>query len=338
MTTQVASIAACLPEQFINTGSRWPPARTTASRESSSSGKSGGVCSSDSSRPAPARIRRTASMWNGSPEWDAHATASSSPSRSSPARSMPTAWSGLLHERGSTWRGHVARGVRRAPVGRQRHHRPVVVPLHEPRPHDLGQHGLPLHHDGRRYPPSGVEPRPVVEPVPAVEPVETLGRPASRARWSRPSRPPAVEPVETPAGGRACRDPSPVVEPVEYPVVEPVETCLLSTDPIAGPGSPQSPIETRRDRLGPGHARPHGLDLHPEMCRRLLLRREYDEPRGAPPRTPGGSRLRVHRPPTPGRTGLVPGVRESRRSLRGREADPELVACEARSTHRGQVR
>ena len=42
-------------------------------------------------------------MWNGSPEWDAHATASSSPSRSSPARSMPTAWSGLLQERGSTW-------------------------------------------------------------------------------------------------------------------------------------------------------------------------------------------------------------------------------------------
>ena len=39
-----------------------------------------------------------------SPEWLAHASASSSPSRSSPARNMPTAWIGLFDERGKTGR------------------------------------------------------------------------------------------------------------------------------------------------------------------------------------------------------------------------------------------
>ena len=46
-------------------------------------------------------MRRTPSTWKGSPECDAHASASSSPSSDSPASSMPSAWIGLLHERGS---------------------------------------------------------------------------------------------------------------------------------------------------------------------------------------------------------------------------------------------
>ena len=43
---------------------------------------------------------RTPSTWKSSPEWLAEASASSSPSRSSPQRSIPVACSGLFAERG----------------------------------------------------------------------------------------------------------------------------------------------------------------------------------------------------------------------------------------------
>ena len=46
-------------------------------------------------------MRRTPSMWKGSPEWEAQARASSSSVRGSPTSSIPSAWTGLLHERGS---------------------------------------------------------------------------------------------------------------------------------------------------------------------------------------------------------------------------------------------
>ena len=46
-------------------------------------------------------MRRTPSMWKGSPECEAQASASSSPSRDRPASSIASACSGLLHERGS---------------------------------------------------------------------------------------------------------------------------------------------------------------------------------------------------------------------------------------------
>jgi hypothetical protein len=91
---------ACLPEQFIAIGDFAVPVRIASTRARSSSGQSGGVWSNDSSSPDIARIRRTPSMWKDSPECDAHTSASSSPSRSSPARNMPTAWSGLLALRG----------------------------------------------------------------------------------------------------------------------------------------------------------------------------------------------------------------------------------------------
>ena len=48
----------------------------------------------------PPRMRRTPSRCAGSPEWLAAASASRAPSRSRPARSMATAWSGLTDERG----------------------------------------------------------------------------------------------------------------------------------------------------------------------------------------------------------------------------------------------
>ena len=99
--TQVASIAACLPEQFIWIEDLAPPDRISSSLVSSSSGQSAGVCRADSSRPTEARMRRTPSMWKGSPEWEAQESASSSSDRGRPTSSMPSAWTGLLHERGS---------------------------------------------------------------------------------------------------------------------------------------------------------------------------------------------------------------------------------------------
>ena len=70
-------------------GARSPPARSRAACSSGSSGYEGGVCKADSSRPARARMPRTASRWNDSAEWLAATTASSAPCRGSPARIMP---------------------------------------------------------------------------------------------------------------------------------------------------------------------------------------------------------------------------------------------------------
>ncbi len=98
--TQVASIAACLPEQFWARELAGRPSATQDRRSASSYGRSGVFCRSSSFSPAPSRIRRTPSRWNGSPEWLALARASSSPSRSRPARTMASACSGLLEDRG----------------------------------------------------------------------------------------------------------------------------------------------------------------------------------------------------------------------------------------------
>ncbi len=73
-------MAACLPEQFIATGSGPPPARSQSRRATSSSGRSGGVCKAATVSPAEASTRRTPSRWNGSPECEAPASASSSSS------------------------------------------------------------------------------------------------------------------------------------------------------------------------------------------------------------------------------------------------------------------
>ena len=74
--------------------------RIQVSRAASSSGQSGGVCSTDSSSSPRARISRTPSRWIGSPECEAQTSARCSPARSSPARSMPTACSGFSALRG----------------------------------------------------------------------------------------------------------------------------------------------------------------------------------------------------------------------------------------------
>ena len=77
-------------------------------------------------------------MWNGSPEWEAQASASSSGGRSSPARTMPRAWSGLLHERGRIGLSTSPTDHATDAVGVERHHGPVVMTLDEPVAHDLG--------------------------------------------------------------------------------------------------------------------------------------------------------------------------------------------------------
>ena len=93
-------MAACLPEQFWVIDAGLFPAARQANAASSSVGRVGVLRRSASVSPAPARIRRTPSRWAGSPEWLAQASASSSPSRSSPARTMATACTGFSEERG----------------------------------------------------------------------------------------------------------------------------------------------------------------------------------------------------------------------------------------------
>ena len=84
LTTQVASIAACLPEQFISTGAFGAPGPDHSPRAAVVEREVGRGLQRDLVKPAAARIRRTPSMWNGSPECDAHASASSSGGRSRP--------------------------------------------------------------------------------------------------------------------------------------------------------------------------------------------------------------------------------------------------------------
>ena len=83
-------------------------------------------------------MRRTPSTWNGSPEWDAQASASRSGGRSSPSRTMPSAWIGLLHERGSIGLSTSPTDQATRAVGGQRDHGAVVVTLDEPVADDLG--------------------------------------------------------------------------------------------------------------------------------------------------------------------------------------------------------
>ena len=107
-------------------------------------------------------MRRTPSMWKGSPECEAQASASSSPSRGRPASSIASACNGLLHERGSIGPCDVTGGCAHRTVGVQRHPGPVVVALHEPGTDDLGDD------DGSNHARDGIR-RPVWHdcPVPA---------------------------------------------------------------------------------------------------------------------------------------------------------------------------
>ena len=93
-------MAACLPEQFWVIELGLLPAARQPNAASTSVGGAGVLRRSASVSPTPARMRRTPSRCPGSPEWLAQASASSSASRSSPARSMATACTGLRDERG----------------------------------------------------------------------------------------------------------------------------------------------------------------------------------------------------------------------------------------------
>src|SRR5215472_3920114 len=93
-------MAACLPEQFMCTGSGLPPSLRKCRMAVSSSGSAGGHCSASSVRPALARILRTPVTWKSSPEWLAAASASNSPSRSRPKERIPAACTGLLDDLG----------------------------------------------------------------------------------------------------------------------------------------------------------------------------------------------------------------------------------------------
>lgn len=102
LRTQAASIAACLPEQFMVTRSRMRPAARYASASTRSSGRSAGFSRSSAVSPDSASIFCTRARWKSSPEWLAAANASRSPDSSTPARSTAAAWRGLLLERGKT--------------------------------------------------------------------------------------------------------------------------------------------------------------------------------------------------------------------------------------------
>src|ERR1700691_4695864 len=78
-----------------------PSPRTIMRRVVSvSSGQEAGQPRSSSLSPAPDKILRTPSTWKSSPEWLPAASASSSPFRSSPQRSIAVACNGLFADRG----------------------------------------------------------------------------------------------------------------------------------------------------------------------------------------------------------------------------------------------
>ena len=96
----MASIAACLPEQFIRIRDMGSPRAIIRWAVCVSSGQAAGQRRSSSLRPAPDKIFRTPSTWKSSPEWLAAASASSSASRFRPQRSIAVACSGLFADRG----------------------------------------------------------------------------------------------------------------------------------------------------------------------------------------------------------------------------------------------
>ena len=100
---QVASIAACLPEQLNRTRDSGSSLSLMSRRAvGSSPGSDGGHWRSFSVSPAMSRMSRTALTWKSSPEWLAAASASSSPSSGSPARTIAVACIGLFDDRGNT--------------------------------------------------------------------------------------------------------------------------------------------------------------------------------------------------------------------------------------------
>ena len=138
LTTQVASIAACLPEQFIRIGAFDSPRRISSSRTSSSSGQPGGVWRASSVSPADgedaaypldveglAGVRRTRQREQLALERQARLEHGQRldrlVARSRQHRTVDIA----------------GRGEHRA-VAVEHDPRPVVVALDEPGPHDLG--------------------------------------------------------------------------------------------------------------------------------------------------------------------------------------------------------
>ena len=109
---------------------------------------------------------------------------------------MPTAWSGLLHERGRIGEVDVADGQSTGPVGRQRDHRPVVVALHEPRPDDLGDDHWRGHgRDGSGELPATGSTEPRARHPPARRSTAPTPARAGRPRAARQRRPGAAHRV-----------------------------------------------------------------------------------------------------------------------------------------------
>ena len=135
-------MAACLPEQFIRTLDMSSPRAISRRAVSWSSGQDGGQPRSASVSPAPDKIFRTPSTWKSSPEWLAAASASSSPSSSSPARSMAVACSGLFADRGKNGTAVSPALITWRAVGGQARDRAAMPRLGEARAHDLGDHGV----------------------------------------------------------------------------------------------------------------------------------------------------------------------------------------------------
>ena len=94
---------AVVPDPRLRPGCPRPTAAVISRRAvGSSPGSDAGQRRSSSVSPAKSRMSFTPWTWKSSPEWLAAASASSSPSSGSPARSIATACSGLLDERGKT--------------------------------------------------------------------------------------------------------------------------------------------------------------------------------------------------------------------------------------------
>ncbi len=281
--------------------------------------------------PAPARIRRTPSMWNGSPEWDAQASASSSPSRSSPARSMPTACIGLLHERGRIGDVDVADRPGDRAVRGQRHDRAAVVALDEAGADDLGDdHGADHARDpttaaspARRDRDACTElvPTPVPQHCPTPRELDDLELLAHGA----------LAPLTgfEPAGGL-------VTLHVPAAVAEAAQTAgeLELVDPEGLPLA-RVAVESTYDAGRPGRHRGAGHPAHPRRVRRLpqALHVARAGPGRARPRDadgPGHRRADARRPgPDPREVRRRPGA--AARPHRSRHTSP-LPARPVRAT------
>ena len=186
-------------------------------------------------------MRRTPSTWNGSPECEAQASASSSGGRSSPARTMPSAWIGLLQERGSTGASTSPTDQATLPSAVERDHGAVVVALHEPGADDLGDDdgagmraaGLVRSADGRM---TGCLPPPVPQHCPTPRSSTTSScwsavRSPRRPAFNEPGTPVTLT-LPEPVAAQARRGAVELVDPEGLPLARVTVRPAACVDPL----------------------------------------------------------------------------------------------------------